>query len=404
MVNPVSLPFAEQIDFFREKINLPTTAWTDLWGNEHDFAFVVAGANRDALMADFRTAVDRVIADGGTLEEFRKDFDAIVARNGWSYNGGRNWRSQVIYDTNLRTSYAAGRYEQLRAVVADRPYWRYVHSDAVEDPREEHLDWDGTILSADDPWWDEHFPPNGWGCQCSVESVSEEELADAGKSGPDQAPPVNRELVTVGQNSPNGPRTVSVPNGIDPGFAHIPGRARLEGLTPAEIAGRPPLRPAGVPDSAARSPLPDPRASGASPLPADATPQAAGRAFLGAFGASDAATVFTDVIGERLVIGPAMLRGDRAGILRDSRAPYTPLLAETIRDPDEIWTRIEHDAATGSAQVARRYIARRTLAGVDAPLLLIWERRGAGWWARIEPEPADPASARMGVRLYRRPD
>ena len=403
-VDPASLPFAEQIEFFRDKINLPTAAWTDIWGSEHDFAFVVAGANRDALVADFRNAVERAIADGGTLEQFRADFDAIVQRHGWSYNGGRNWRSRVIYDTNLRTSYMAGRHQQLQAVLADRPYWEYVHSDAVEEPRPEHEAWDGLVLAGDDPWWQEHFPPNGWGCQCAVESLSAEDLAELGRDGPDAAPPVQRELVTVGQRSPNGPRTVSVPQGIDPGFAHTPGRARLSGLTPAEIEGRAPLRPAGVPDASARSALPDPRPAAARPLPADAGPDAAARGFLAPFGAEAAPAVFADVIGERLVFGPEMLRGDRAGILRDSRAPYLPLLAETIREPDEIWTRIEYDAASGAAQVARRYLARRTLPGLDQPLLLVWERRGNGWQARIEPEPADPASARFGVRLYRRRD
>ena len=115
-----SLPFSEQIAFFRRKLNLPTRAWTDIWTAEHDWAFVVAGANRDAIVADFRAAVEKAIADGTTLEAFRNEFDAIVAKHGWDYNGGRDWRSRVIYETNLNTSYAAGRYEQLQAA----PYWQ----------------------------------------------------------------------------------------------------------------------------------------------------------------------------------------------------------------------------------------------------------------------------------------
>ncbi|MCO6441340.1 MAG: hypothetical protein J5I81_09700 [Nitrococcus mobilis] len=221
-VNYGSLPFSEQIAFFRRKLNLPTESWTDIFGAEHDHAFVVAGANRDDLVADFRAAVDKAISEGTTLAEFRKDFDAIVARHGWSYNGGRGWRSRVIYDTNLRTSYAAGRYAQLQSVKTRRPYWRYRHSIAVTDPRPQHLSWDGLVLEADDPWWQAHYPPNGWGCQCFIESLAARDLRRLGKDGPDTAPPIVYQTRTVGSRGPT-PRTVRVPEGIDPGFAHAPG-------------------------------------------------------------------------------------------------------------------------------------------------------------------------------------
>jgi hypothetical protein len=39
--------------------------------------------------------------------------------------------------------------------------------------REEHVSWDGLILPKNDPWWDSHFPPNGWGCKCYTRAVSE---------------------------------------------------------------------------------------------------------------------------------------------------------------------------------------------------------------------------------------
>jgi hypothetical protein len=42
--------------------------------------------------------------------------------------------------------------------------------------RQEHLSWDGLILPKDDPWWDSHFPPNGWGCKCYTRAVSEARL------------------------------------------------------------------------------------------------------------------------------------------------------------------------------------------------------------------------------------
>ena len=205
-------------------LNLPTSTWTDLLHEQHDRAFSVAGAAHADLVSDLRGAVDQAIAEGATLATFRRDFDAIVAKHGWSYNGGRDWRTEVIYATNLRASYAAGRYQQMLDGAERRPYWRYRHSDASEHPRHDHLAWDGLVLRHDDPWWDTHYPPNGWGCKCFVDALNARDLKRLGKSGPDTAPPIRTRTVTVGAQGPS-PRTLTVPEGIDPGWAYAPGQS-----------------------------------------------------------------------------------------------------------------------------------------------------------------------------------
>lgn len=217
-------PWSVQMDYFRQKLNLPTQTWTDIMKAQHDRSFVVAGAMASDLLEDLRQEVDKAIAGESTLEDFRAGFDDIVARHGWDYKGGRNWRTRVIYQTNLQTSYAAGRYQQLTDpdMLKARPYWRYRHSDSVLHPRPQHLAWNGLVLRADDPWWQTHYPPNGWGCQCTVYGVSEKELREKyGKTGPDTAPAIQY----VEQDTPDGP--VSVPDGIDYGWDYAPGQANL---------------------------------------------------------------------------------------------------------------------------------------------------------------------------------
>ncbi len=98
-----SVPFAEQIQFFRSKRNVLTESYLDVFGAEHDRAFMVAGANRDDLVADFRAAIDKAIADGATLADFRKDFDRIVAQYGWGLSG----RPQLALARHLRDQPAA---------------------------------------------------------------------------------------------------------------------------------------------------------------------------------------------------------------------------------------------------------------------------------------------------------
>lgn len=176
-------PFESQVQYFLRKLNVPTATWRDLWQGQHARAFSIAGAMQEDLLADFREAVEAAIRDGETLEDFRARFDDIVERHGWQYNGSRGWRTRVIYQTNLRTSYMAGRWETLQTF----PYLRYQHN-TVANPREDHQAWDGLVLPRDDPWWDTHYPPNGWGCRCSVTGVSEARMRALGKSGPDRTP------------------------------------------------------------------------------------------------------------------------------------------------------------------------------------------------------------------------
>lgn len=229
-VNYGSLPFAEALAFFRAKLNLPTQRWDDLLGAAHDRAFVVAGAMQADLLADLRAAVDRAIADGTTFETFRKNFERIVAERGWigwtgeDSKGRRAWRARTIYDTNLFTSYSAGRYRQMQEIAERRPYWRYRHSDASVIPRPEHLAWDGLILRHDDPWWSTHYPPCGWGCKCFVETLAERDLKKQGlKITPTADIPYNR---TVTKVNPATGEEYTVPEGVDRGWDYAPGANR----------------------------------------------------------------------------------------------------------------------------------------------------------------------------------
>ncbi len=408
-VSAVSLPFREQNEFLRRKLNLPTESWTDIYTREHDYAFVVAGANRDELVADFRQAVEKAITGGTSLEEFRREFDAIVARHGWSYNGGRNWRSRVIYETNLRSSYMAGRYEQLMAVREERPYWQYIHSDAVEHPRPEHEAWNGMILHWSDPWWQYHFPINAWGCQCSVRALSQRDLERMGKTGPDTAPPIVMEQRIIGQRSPNGPRVVEVPKGIDPGFEYVPGQSRLNSQIPPERPD-PPLPGStggpGLPNTRPSDELPTPRPAPAGLLPPNLPAQDYAEAFLQAFGADmDTPVVFRDVLGERLVVGSELFTNAKGQLksMKNERGPFMALLAAALRLPDEIWARVEWHHGQKKAVVRRRYVAQYLVEGESTPMLAVFELGVDGWSGvtTFRPE-QDINDMRVGVRLYRR--
>ena len=209
--------FQQQLEFFRRKLNLPSETYRDIRRGAHDRAFMVAGAMKADLLADLRKAVDRAV-EGGSIGAFRKEFDQIVAKHGWTgwtgegSKAGEAWRTRVIYQTNLATSYAAGRRAQLLDpdMVKRRPFWRYVHNDSVTHPRPHHKRWGDMRLTLrhDHPFWGTHFPPNGWGCKCRVVAAAAPADGDA------TAPPEGWDEVDPATDAPVG---------IDAGWNYAPG-------------------------------------------------------------------------------------------------------------------------------------------------------------------------------------
>ncbi|CCN69774.1 phage minor head protein [Vibrio nigripulchritudo] len=235
-VNYGSLPFEEQIAYFRKKTNVPSERWADLWQHAHDRGFMVASAIKDDLLADFRAAVDKAISEGKSLNWFKSEFDNIVARHGWAHKGHANWRSQVIYDTNLRQSYTAGREQQIEQVKSTRPYGIYKHSGS-EHPRHDHLSWNNLVLPLDDPWWDTHTPINGYGCKCKKLTASEYTLK---RLGLEVSPSPKVELYEWIDKVTG--EVHHIPKGIDPGFDYTPkSSAELTKKTKQIVEKKPPL-------------------------------------------------------------------------------------------------------------------------------------------------------------------
>jgi SPP1 gp7 family putative phage head morphogenesis protein len=233
------LPFDEALRALRRRLaNLvPSYAWQDLWEAEHARAFTVAKGMSDDVLKAVADAVEKALADGETFAAFKKQLEPRLRELGWwgrqpmtdprtgetrEVQLGSPHRLQIIFDTNMRVSHAAGKWEQVQRLKDVRPYLRYV---AVLDNRTRaaHRAWHGTILPVDHPFWDTHYPPNGWNCRCTVMSASARDLERNGWTLAEAAPAVEyRNWV----NKRTG-QVERVPAGIDPGFAYNPGAAAL---------------------------------------------------------------------------------------------------------------------------------------------------------------------------------
>lgn len=394
------VPFQEAIDFYRRKVDLPTRGWTDLWQGQHARAFVVAGAIKADLVADFHDAINRALKEGRTLADFRKDFDAIVARYGWSHNGSPRWRSSIIFNTNLRMAHASGRWAQIQRVKKRRPYLRYV---AVLDSRTrpDHHAWHGTVLPADDAWWSTHYPPNGWNCRCTVQSLSERDLKRHGYTVA-SPPPVKMERRTI--NTPNGPATVEVPEGIDTGFAYNVGEAawgRGADLVAQEKHGPwdrmiAPGGPRPADPGRLAAVMPDAR------LGARAKGEAELRAALkGALGGDE--RIFTDPAGGRLSVGQGIVDHMLAKPGRlDGREIYFPLIPELVENPAEIWAGFAVSSVSGRVMLRRRYVRLFDL-GRNQVVALVADADGGTWsgYTFLRGGLTALNQLRWGLRIYK---
>ncbi len=229
----------EAIEFFRAKGYAPPEgrySWRDWWGASHARGFVVAKAMQDDLLATIREAVDEAIAGGWTMEQFRAALEPKLKAAGWwgrksmtdPLTGetrivqlGSKRRLAVIFDTNLRTAYAAGRWMRIQRTKEVFPYLEYIQLQRAS-RRAAHQPFHGLVVPVDHIWWAAHFPPNGYFCACTTRQLSARALERRGLTVATEPPMETRSLT-----DPRTGRSLEVPKGITPGFETNPGATFL---------------------------------------------------------------------------------------------------------------------------------------------------------------------------------
>lgn len=398
-----SLPFKEAIDHFKGKVNLSTEAWTDLWEGMHARAFVVAGAMKDDLLCDFHSAITKALEEGTTLNDFRRQFDTIVERHGWSYNGSRGWRSRTIYDTNLRQAHMTGRWKQVQGNKALFPYLRYVPLTGGN-RRQQHQAWRNTVLPVDHPWWDTHYPMNGWGCKCTVVSMTEGELKRQGLSVSDD-PATEMEKHTI--KTPDGEETVFVPKGVAPGFAYNPGKADMGRLYSEADKKR--LQECGEWKKWESLTKGDWKTAGAGErLPVD-TPQAKIAEKLSK--PEEVTTALEYILGgpEKLYTLPdgsnVLIHAETLGFhIPTNRSPYIGFLPELLENPSEIWLSFMRHKVTGKVVLRKRLLKQIRLDKNRTVMLVADAQKGrfTGWTYYPTSKPREVSRNRQGTLVWAR--
>ncbi|OUT18456.1 phage head morphogenesis protein [Campylobacter concisus] len=165
--------------------------YDEIMHDAHKKAFTVAKMMNLDLLKDTQASLTKAFKEGVGFNEWKKNVKSMLAKKGWLgnikvkdprtgeekeiYVGNR--RLRTIFNTNMRTAYAKARYESQMQSLGE--YFRYT---AVLDSRtrEAHRKLHGKTLPKTDKFWDTNYPPNGWGCRCKVQVLTEAECVARG--------------------------------------------------------------------------------------------------------------------------------------------------------------------------------------------------------------------------------
>lgn len=261
----------EALEYFQRKGLRVGFDYRDVWRDEHAQHFTVAKVTHAEVLASVKTSLEQAIERGESFQAWSRNIQPELAKAGWwgerevvddetgeiavtDLSNPR--RLQTIFETNMRSARAAGQWQRIQRTKRALPFLLYQVGPSVHH-REDHLAWHGTLLPADDPWWNSHMPQNGWGCKCHVRQVGRAEFerlqgeglsSPAIRESPDNGKPQSvqemRDGVPTGRlvmerrpvqtvappirtrqwlNKRTG-QTERVPVGIDPGFDTNPGK------------------------------------------------------------------------------------------------------------------------------------------------------------------------------------
>lgn len=187
------LPNEEAEAYLRAKGYELTWSWKDLKAEAHERAFTVAKVMNMDILKDIRTGLESSQAAGTPLEDFQKRMEPFLVAKGWwgrqtvvSPTGeletvqlGSPWRLKTIYQTNLQSSYMAGRLKGQVATIQRRPYGRMrvvgdVRSSKICPPL------DGKVFLMSELIGSGLYPPLHHNCRTEVETLSPAQLAREG--------------------------------------------------------------------------------------------------------------------------------------------------------------------------------------------------------------------------------
>lgn len=222
-VGAFDLPFEEARAYWKDRVPMQDREFYALADDAKAKAFTISGMRNLADLERMHQLLGEALDKGWSMEEFRQRAQPIFREAGLGELDP--WRARTIFHTNLQSAYMAGKWQQFQETKELLPYLQYV---AVGDTRTRpaHRDLSGMVFPVDDPFWDTHYPPNGFNCRCDAVACSEsmltrrwDKMTDEERRRADLSPEALDERRALGE--------VLLP---DPGFGTNVGRSQWGGM------------------------------------------------------------------------------------------------------------------------------------------------------------------------------
>lgn len=176
------------IEYLENKGYKVTNDWREMWEDAHAKAFTISKMTDMELLKDTKKTLEKALDEGWGSQKTQRELTNMFQERGFwgkktiiDENGeektvqlGSPYRVRTIYRQNIQSAYNAGRYLKQLQNVDFAPYFQYICV-LDEATRPEHRALHGKVFRYDDPIWASLYPPNGFGCRCTVRALTEQE-------------------------------------------------------------------------------------------------------------------------------------------------------------------------------------------------------------------------------------
>ncbi|PWD89589.1 hypothetical protein DC081_09065 [Ignatzschineria cameli] len=151
-------------------------------------AFTVSNIHNARIVDHIYQEILTAIEAGKPADAFIKEVRPTLKKMGLYSDDLPAYRLKQMMRGSMQTAFNAGRYQAQKANINNQPWW--IRIEVIDErTRPSHVAVNKIAARADDPWWDNNYPPylDGkfeYGCRGRVRAVSDRRFQEMLKNDP----------------------------------------------------------------------------------------------------------------------------------------------------------------------------------------------------------------------------